>query len=311
MREWQTIACRDRRTSLVWNDSQGSHQRICACRVGGCYISALCGAVFKHLVPARFPPSSTNLLDLVSITSFYEASHLTMPIVGSTVTEIGTTTLGSTTYISTLPDLVVTYNASEYSHSTVYVTFAPIDASFTNLNAPPLTTHYTQPSECEERWMLAGGQEVTTTRRIPTAQASVTAVNSAASTNGNSIAMTLSAPLSIVAPSPVSISPIITSSAALLPRQEFVAQNFTVMSLDLNGTATDPSYRGCQPYRLAPTYSPGICPHGQTIAEVTAWQVNASTGYRTFWQASCCKRSVISVNIGALLTRSQWNDIWT
>jgi len=52
---------------------------------------------------------------------------------------------------------------------------------------------------------------------------------------------------------------------------------------------SDPSYTGCQLYGKA-TYSPGICPSGQTIAEVTAFESSVSTGTRTFWKASCCRR---------------------
>ena len=51
----------------------------------------------------------------------------------------------------------------------------------------------------------------------------------------------------------------------------------------------DPSYNNCQLYGT-PTYSPGICPSGQTVAEVTAFESSASNGNRTFWQASCCRR---------------------
>ena len=52
---------------------------------------------------------------------------------------------------------------------------------------------------------------------------------------------------------------------------------------------SDPSYSRCQLYGT-PTYSPGICPSGQTIAEVTAFESSISNGIKTFWQASCCKR---------------------
>lgn len=45
--------------------------------------------------------------------------------------------------------------------------------------------------------------------------------------------------------STVAITPAITPSAGLLPRAEFIAQNRMVFSLDLNETATDPSYRSC------------------------------------------------------------------
>jgi len=52
---------------------------------------------------------------------------------------------------------------------------------------------------------------------------------------------------------------------------------------------SDASYNGCQLYGT-PTYSPGICPSGQTVAEVTAYESSVPTGTRTFWQASCCRR---------------------
>jgi hypothetical protein len=52
---------------------------------------------------------------------------------------------------------------------------------------------------------------------------------------------------------------------------------------------SDLSYSGCQLYGK-PTYSPGICPSGQTIAEVTAFESSVSNGNRTFWQASCYRR---------------------
>ena len=51
----------------------------------------------------------------------------------------------------------------------------------------------------------------------------------------------------------------------------------------------DPSYTRCQLYGTS-TYSPGICPSGQTIAEITAYESSAANGIRTSWQASCCRR---------------------
>jgi hypothetical protein len=168
-----------------------------------------------------------------------------MPIVGG-ITENVTATLGQTTYVSTR------FDVGEYSHSTVFTTSDNGVPTVTNLNLPPLTTIFTPPTQCADRWMLAGGQKVT--RHMPPA------------------------------------------GSRLLPRADTtIYQNTTVFSLDLEGTATDPSYRSCQPYALAPTYSPGVCPYGQTIAEITAWQISAATGgHRTFWQASCCKRFVVS-----------------
>jgi hypothetical protein len=57
-------------------------------------------------------------------------------------------------------------------------------------------------------------------------------------------------------------------------------------------TVSDALYSRCQLYGTA-TYSPGICPSGQTVAEVTAYASSMLNGTKTFWQASCCKRSEI------------------
>jgi hypothetical protein len=69
-----------------------------------------------------------------------------------------------------------------------------------------------------------------------------------------------------------------------------IARNYTVFSVDpAKSIVSDPSYKPCQKYSTN-VYSPGVCPSGHTIAEVTAYTANASTGFRTFWQASCCRR---------------------
>lgn len=66
--------------------------------------------------------------------------------------------------------------------------------------------------------------------------------------------------------------------------------NRTVFSIDpAKSIVNDPIYKSCQPYST-PLYSPGVCPDEHTVAEVTAHQSRVSTGFRTFWQASCCKR---------------------
>ena len=147
-----------------------------------------------------------------------------MPIVGST-TGIGTSTLGCTTYIG---------NHTDWSHSTVFATLLPTLSIVTNLNVPPLTTIYTPPNQCIDRWMV--GPDSTNCEDA----------------NAGTV--------------------------------------ITVFSIDPSKSiVSDALYNSCQLYRT-PTYSPGICPSGQTIAEVTAYQGTASTGNRTFWQASCCKR---------------------
>ncbi|KAF1958444.1 hypothetical protein CC80DRAFT_30780 [Byssothecium circinans] len=49
----------------------------------------------------------------------------------------------------------------------------------------------------------------------------------------------------------------------------------------------------CQPYGITSgTYSPGVCPSGQTVAEVTEYQTHESPGVGKYWQASCCPRGM-------------------
>ena len=56
---------------------------------------------------------------------------------------------------------------------------------------------------------------------------------------------------------------------------------------------SDRLYKECQRYGAMPTYSPGVCPDGQTIAEVTKFLHHDTTGIEsTFWQASCCNTLV-------------------
>lgn len=113
----------------------------------------------------------------------------------------------------------------------------------TFLSSPPaatplaLTTVYTYPSECAERWML-------------------------------------------------SLLPACANFAA----DSTAAGNRTVFSIDPGkGIVSDPRYSSCQPFST-PTYSPGVCPDGHTVAEVTASFFTLSKDIQTFWQASCCKR---------------------
>lgn len=64
----------------------------------------------------------------------------------------------------------------------------------------------------------------------------------------------------------------------------------TVFSMDPSKSiVSDPLYRSCQRYST-PIYSPGVCPRGFSIAEVTAVLSGIASGNKTFWQASCCRR---------------------
>ena len=72
-----------------------------------------------------------------------------MPIVGPTTVD-GTATNAPP----------VSYNVSEYSHSSV---FTITRDKIVRENAPPLVTRWIAPSECRDRWMLVDNGADTTT----------------------------------------------------------------------------------------------------------------------------------------------------
>jgi hypothetical protein len=163
-----------------------------------------------------------------------------MPIVGPVRTD-ETTTLGCGSTGLDLPPL-----ESRWWHSTVFVTSL---SSYSSRGVPDLTTVYTYPAQCVDRWMLQ--------------------------------------PPCYDAPT---------------------ASNYTVFSVDptriLN--VSDPLYRSCQRYST-PIYSPGVCPSGHTIAEVTAYRSEVTTGTdRTFWEASCCRRC--SAPLGLRIRKIEHTD---
>jgi hypothetical protein len=66
--------------------------------------------------------------------------------------------------------------------------------------------------------------------------------------------------------------------------------NFTVFSVDpARSVVSDPLYRSCQKYST-PIQSPGVCPGGYSMAEITAILSSAAGGNKTFCSASCCRR---------------------
>jgi hypothetical protein len=158
----------------------------------------------------------------------------------------------------------------DYSHSTVFTTEVP---SVVLNNAPPLTTIYTPPSECEDRWMLASSNYL-----------------------GDTITLN----------EPVNGDPdTLTTAIHLLVPGAF---DLTVWSVDKN-----PSFSSCRPYSAQPLYSPGVCPDGHTVAEITEFHASHTSGdVLTSWVASCCRRYMSST--ATLLTTadtSQWYDFWS
>ena len=141
-----------------------------------------------------------------------------------------------------------TARVSNYSHSTIYVTNT---STITYTNVPQLTSLWTAPGGCKDRWM--GGGEGT--------QYIV---------NG-------------------SVSDFATDEPLGGDIQSFVAfsTNPSVQSFD---SLYDRLYSSCQPYQSAYHYSPGICPEGHTMAEITEFHyATTSSSVITYFQGSCCR----------------------
>jgi hypothetical protein len=146
---------------------------------------------------------------------------------------VGPVSSGATNTLTCIePTESFALSGERWWHSTVFVT-SP--STFNSEGAPDLTTIYTYPTQCVDRWMIGPSNcEFGINTAIP--------------------------------------------------------HNVTVFSIDPGkGTVSDPLYRSCQRYST-PIYTPGVCPSGHTIAEVTAYQSSVTTGFVTFWEASCCRR---------------------
>ncbi|CAI6333584.1 unnamed protein product [Periconia digitata] len=129
------------------------------------------------------------------------------------------------------------WNLSDYSHSDVFTVYHTTPFSTLEYEVPSLTTAFTAPTGCAERWLVRG-------KPWGPATFDGTKIN-------------------------------------------------TVWDIyrggSLNQEVPDPWYDACQPYAQASAiYSPGMCPDGQTVAEITEHQTKVSTGIDSYWQASCC-----------------------
>ncbi|KAF2996288.1 hypothetical protein E8E13_005197 [Curvularia kusanoi] len=71
----------------------------------------------------------------------------------------------------------------------------------------------------------------------------------------------------------------------------FDVQSTTIWNINFEAEISleYPLFTSCLPYGLSVVYSPGVCPHESTVAEVTAWTESRSSTTRTYWQASCCR----------------------
>ena len=152
----------------------------------------------------------------------------------------------------------ITGNVSDWSHSTIFTTSAN---TYTAENAPALTTYWTPPAGCSNRWM--GGDTVTVRQNIGS-----TWLTSTPTVN---VFLPVSTP----------------KTGRETPSGIFVAFSTTPVN---TGTVYDASYIRCQPLGVLVSYSPGICPQGQTVAEITEYHYTSTPGLvATRFSASCCQ----------------------
>jgi hypothetical protein len=169
----------------------------------------------------------------------------------------------------------ITGNVSDWSHSTIFSTSVDTNAAE---DAPALTTYWTPPAACSDRWM--GGNTFTAyqptifTEVVPnlTPVTRFTAIDSTRLTDFR--------PLPFSTP----------NTERDTPYGIFVAFSTTPVNTR-SGAVYDPSYSRCQPLGALLKYSPGICPQGQTVAEITEYHYAQTSGiFATKFSASCCQR---------------------
>jgi len=163
--------------------------------------------------------------------------------------------------------LVDPAGASNYSHSTIYTTDT---SSRGTQDIAPLTSYWTAPSQCVDRWISA----------FPfVAQAKT---NSA---QGSGM-------LACLKRTDIAADFRLVTAGSSNPLQ------YTFVGFSTNPTntilprfpATDPLYISCLPYGSPNHYSPGICPDGQTVAEVTEFHLTMTSNIvETHFQGSCCR----------------------
>ena len=151
----------------------------------------------------------------------------------------------------------ITGNVSDWSHSTIFFTSAD---TYATEDTPSLTTYWTSPAACSDRWM--GGDNFTAYQittftdgyigyNDPSLLFSITIVDSTKLTSS---------------PTVIAFLPVSTpNTERQKPYGVFVAFSTTPVNTR-SGAVYDPSYSRCQPLGALLKYSPGICPQGHTVA---------------------------------------------
>jgi hypothetical protein len=163
--------------------------------------------------------------------------------------------------------ITITGNVSDWSHSTIFSTSADTYAAE---DAPALTTYWTPPAACSDRWM--GGDPFTAYQLTMFTYENPTRLTSSP---------TATAFLPVSTPNTERDMPYLGI---------FVAFSTTPVNTR-SGAVYDPSYSRCQPLGALLKYSPGIYPQGQTVAEITEYHYAQTSGsIVTRFSASCCQR---------------------
>ena len=190
-------------------------------------------------------------------------------------------------------------NVSDWSHSTIFTTTT---STLESKNIPQLTTLWTPPTRCANRWMAPSepititlGTTVrgTTTFVTPTIYAHHLARIVLQATHTGSVSGSTRGP------------PVLAS---------FVAFSTNPGNNPEPGALFDPLYSSCQPYAVPTVYSPGIRPEGQTVAEVTEYQYHpTSADIKTYFEASCCSRfAPLTLLFSIVFIKNiKWHDIWS
>jgi hypothetical protein len=192
-----------------------------------------------------------------------------MPIVGDDLTKV-----------------TISGDVNDWSHSGIFSTNA---STYQTESLPDLTMLWTPQVGCYNRWMA----------NLLTAVGTITSIASRDSLETSELSE-LTAMLTAISPALLrrattdpTFHPVITTPATERGIQylgTFVAFS-TYPSYTGLDTYYDASYIACQPFGVQQHYSPGICPSGQTVAEITEYHyptTSASTATR--FEASCCQR---------------------
>jgi hypothetical protein len=192
-------------------------------------------------------------------------------------------------------------NISEWSHSTVFTKY---QSTYQAPEVPSLTTLWTAPTGCSNRWMAVTFTILTTSLDTVTEtivslipdRVTETIVSIGVDVPTRLITKAALSPRDVPAPTSLNFVPV--SETHTSSREDLSSGIFVAVSTNPgnpgnpNSSALyDRSYTLCQPYSSLYHYSPGICPYGQTVAEITEYHYATTSGSTaTRFEASCCER---------------------